>query len=120
MENLPTEIEIAFVDQIQAAAQNWRDGVTDYKDFRRSLRNHCRNIYNAGLIKRKGGLHMKPCDVRSLGDCNELKEQGLSFNDYAITVHSTGVFLEIDPYVRFKINHNMFGRFARWYLEDQA
>ena len=48
MKQLPIEVEIAFVNQIEAAASNWRDDVTDYKDFRRSLRNHCRNIFNAG------------------------------------------------------------------------
>jgi len=62
---------------------------------------------------------MRPCDVRSLEDYDNLPEQGLGFNQHKITIDSTGVFLDIDPHVRIKIPHRKFKRFAEWYLEDQ-
>lgn len=62
---------------------------------------------------------MKPCDCRSLNDVDTLEEQGLAFNSKKIAVDSTGVLLIIDPYVRIKIDHKNFKRFAKWYLEDQ-
>jgi len=52
-------------------------------------------------------------------DVRVLYEQGLSFNNYNISVDSGGVLLSIEPYCRMKINHRNFKRFAEWYLEDQ-
>ena len=53
-------------------------------------------------------------------DVRELREQGIGFNNYKITVDSNGVFLDIDPYVRVKIHRSKFKAFAEWYLEDQS
>ena len=63
---------------------------------------------------------MKPCDCKTLQDCDALKEQGLAYNNYSIGVDSMGVILTIDPYCRMKFAHSMFKRFCEWYLNDQA
>jgi hypothetical protein len=63
---------------------------------------------------------MKPCDVKSLIDHDKLEESGLCFNQNTIEVDSMGVFLTIEPHCRMKFRHNLFKRFAEWYLEDQA
>jgi len=62
---------------------------------------------------------MRPCDCRSMVDVRKLDAEGIGFNNYKIAIDSSGVFLDIDTYVRIKINHNNFKRFAEWYLEDQ-
>jgi|APSaa5957512622_1039677.scaffolds.fasta_scaffold725911_1 hypothetical protein len=53
-------------------------------------------------------------------DVDSLYEQGIGFNNYKITIDSTGVLLDIDPHVRIKIPHKKFKAFAEWYLEKQA
>ena len=63
---------------------------------------------------------MKPCDCRTLLDIEALEYQGLSFNSKSISVLANGVLLEIDPYVRIKLDHTNFKRFAEWYLTDQS
>ena len=45
---LPIEVEIAFVDQIESAAQGWKDGIQSYEEFRKILDQMCLNIYMAG------------------------------------------------------------------------
>ena len=48
-EKLPIEIQIAFVDQIESAAQGWKDGVQSYTEFREILDRMSANIYRAGM-----------------------------------------------------------------------
>jgi hypothetical protein len=62
---------------------------------------------------------MKPCDCKSWTDLEKLEEQGIGHNNKRLIMDSTGVFIDIDPYVRIKIPHTDFKRFAVWYLEDQ-
>jgi len=62
---------------------------------------------------------MKPCNCRSVTDVEELDAQGIAFNNKKIIIDSSGVILEIEPYVRIKIDHRSFKKFAEWYLEDQ-
>lgn len=62
---------------------------------------------------------MKPCDCRSMQDVKKLEEAGIGHNNYKCCVDSTGVLLDIDPYVRIKIPHNRFKEFAEWYLTEQ-
>ena len=62
---------------------------------------------------------MKPCDCKYTLDIVALNEQGIMYNNKRITIDSIGVILEITPYVRIKIDHKTFKRFAEWYLEDQ-
>ena len=44
-------------------------------------------------------------------DVDSLYEQGIGFNNYKITIDSTGVLLDIDPHVRIKIPHKKFKAF---------
>ena len=62
---------------------------------------------------------MKPCDCKTMQEVKALNEEGIGFNNYSIAIDSSGVFLDIDPYVRIKIHHSKFKAFAEWYLEDQ-
>lgn len=48
MIKLPIEIKIAFVNQIEAAAQGWKDGIQSYLDFIDILDQMTLNIYEAG------------------------------------------------------------------------
>ena len=63
---------------------------------------------------------MKPCDVRSMVDVNNLNEQGLRFNNYSIKGSSNMVLLYATPYFRIEIPARHFKSFAEWYLEDQT
>lgn len=63
---------------------------------------------------------MKPCDCKSLQDCDELEEQAISYNSRGIAVDSIGVILSIDPHVQVKFTHKIFRRLVDWYLEDQS
>jgi hypothetical protein len=63
---------------------------------------------------------MKPCDCKSLIDCDKLDEQAISFNSRGIAVDSIGVILSIEPHVRVKFTHKIFKRLVEWYLEDQS
>jgi len=62
---------------------------------------------------------MKPCDCRSLQDCDKIEEQAVAFNHRQIGVDSTGVLLAIDPHFRCKFSHKTFVRLAKWYFTDQ-
>ena len=46
---IPIDVQIAYVDQIEAAAQGWRDGVKTYCDFMEELSQMALNIYKAGI-----------------------------------------------------------------------
>ena len=62
---------------------------------------------------------MKPCECKTVKDCDSLEEQAISFNGRGIGVDSIGVILTIDPHIRIKFTHKTFRRFVDWYLEDQ-
>jgi len=62
---------------------------------------------------------MKPCDCKTMHDCECLEEQAISFNGRGIGVDSIGVILSIDPHIRIKFTHKTFRGFVDWYLEDQ-
>jgi len=62
---------------------------------------------------------MKPCNCKSMADIEKLDTQGIAFNNKKIMIDSSGIVLEIEPYVRIKIDHINFKRFAEWYLKDQ-
>ena len=62
---------------------------------------------------------MKPCDCKMEVQVEALREQGIGFNNYKIKIDSSGVTLNINPYVRIKIPHKKFKAFAKWYLADQ-
>ena len=62
---------------------------------------------------------MRPCDCESRDDTKRyLKEQGISYNDYSLTVLPSYVLIEMTT-VKIKIPMFHFKRFAEWYLEDQ-
>ena len=68
---------------------------------------------------------MKPCNCKSMQDCEKLEVRAIDFNDGTIRVDSTGVMLSIDPHltdireIRCKFSHQTFAEFVKWYLEDQ-
>ena len=79
---------------------------------------------------------MKPCNCKTLQDCEKLKVRAIDFNDGTIRVDlfdadeyggpaSTGVMLSIDPHltdireIRCKFSHQTFSEFVKWYLEYQ-
>lgn len=45
---IPSDIKIAFVDQIESAAQGWKDGIRSYEEFRKILDLMALSIYEAG------------------------------------------------------------------------
>ena len=62
---------------------------------------------------------MKPCNCKSMQDCEKLEVRAIAFNHRQIRVDSTGVILAIDPHFRCKFSHKTFSEFVKWYLEDQ-
>ena len=62
---------------------------------------------------------MKPCNCKTLQDCEKLEVRAIDFNHRQIRVDSTGVILAIDPHFRCKFSHQTFAEFVKWYLEDQ-
>jgi hypothetical protein len=63
---------------------------------------------------------MKPCDVKTYGDYNDLEAAGVAFDQNKIEIDTYGVFLMVEPHCRIKFSRKVFREFARWYLEDQA
>ena len=61
MKKLPIDTEIAFMNQIESAAQGWKDGVIDYYQFRTQLRRHCTNIYNAAAALPNNAVEPTTC-----------------------------------------------------------
>ena len=49
MITIPIDIKIAFVEQIESAAQGWKDGIQSYEQFRRILDIMALSIYKAGM-----------------------------------------------------------------------
>lgn len=62
---------------------------------------------------------MRPCDIKTINECQDLQESGIAFNSRKIEVDSSGVYLTIEPHTRVKFSHKIFKRFTEWYLEDQ-
>ena len=61
---------------------------------------------------------MKPCDCEDMYDVARLKEQGICFNDWNITVKPLSVIINNTQF-SIKIPQHYFKRFAEWYLEEQ-
>ena len=49
MITIPIDIKIAFVEQIEAAAQGWKDKTQSYEEFRRILDIMTLALYKAGM-----------------------------------------------------------------------
>ena len=54
MITIPLDIKIAFVNQIESAAQGWKDGIQSSEEFRRILDIMSLAIYKAGMDSMKG------------------------------------------------------------------
>ena len=54
MITIPIDIKIAFVEQIESAAQGWKDGVQPYQQFRRILDRMALALYKAGMDSMTG------------------------------------------------------------------
>lgn len=63
---------------------------------------------------------MKPCDCKSIVEVEKLMVQGISLNNESLSVDSAGVYIYIRPYVKLRVGHANFKRFAEWYLKDQV
>lgn len=61
---------------------------------------------------------MRPCDCETYQELDELREQGLAFNQRSIMVRLNHVILENGP-GSLKLSKNDFKNFAQWYLTDQ-
>jgi len=62
---------------------------------------------------------MRPCNCKDMYEAKKLNHQGISFNEYSITVKPMGVIIEVYPHYRIRLPMTIFKRFAKWYLEDQ-
>lgn len=62
---------------------------------------------------------MRPCDCKDRHQTKEyLNEQGISFNEFSITVLPSYVLIKA-PLTTIRIPMIHFKKFAEWYLEDQ-
>jgi len=61
---------------------------------------------------------MKPCDCYDSVTAGRLREQGLGFNEWSITVKPLSVFIS-NSTTELRISQKLFKQFAEWYLEDQ-
>jgi hypothetical protein len=61
---------------------------------------------------------MRPCDCVSEQEVKNLTEQGVAFNNKAITVSPLSVIL-VSGSCTIRIPMKVFQVFAEWYLKDQ-
>ena len=61
---------------------------------------------------------MKPCDCYDMITADGLKEHGIGFNEWSITVQPLSVLIS-NRTTELRIPQNRFKAFAQWYLEDQ-
>ena len=62
---------------------------------------------------------MKPCDCKSEEDTKKLEVQGISINEWSLSVNPNIVLLEHQYYGNIKMPMKIFRTFAEWYLSKQ-